>query len=140
MMPDPGLWTLFTSAFISSTLLPGGSEALLAWLVHAGEIPAAQLWGVATLANSLGALTSWGVGWLIARRYPARELVKPGHRRAVERLRRWGSPALLLSWLPLVGDPLCVAAGWLRISLSAAVLFIVLGKGARYALIVWVFL
>ena len=139
-MPDPGLWTLFSSAFISSTLLPGGSEALLAWLVRAREIPAAQLWLAATLGNSLGALTSWGIGWWLARRFPARDLVKPAQRRAVERVRRWGSPLLLLSWLPVVGDPLCVAAGWLRISLPAAILFIALGKGVRYALIVWVFI
>ena len=72
---------------------------------------------------------------LIALRYPAERLAKAGQRRAVARLRRWGSPALLLAWLPVVGDPLCLAAGWLRMSFWLSLLFIAVGKVARYAAI-----
>ena len=130
-----GLPGLFASAFLSSTLLPGGSEALLAALaLHGGHDPMALL-AAATLGNALGGMTSWGIGWWIARRFPNQTLERHHHRLAAERLRRWGSPLLLLSWLPLVGDPLCVAAGWLRIGWLPSLLFITLGKGARYALL-----
>jgi membrane protein YqaA with SNARE-associated domain len=61
--------------------------------------------------------------------------LSPPKRRAVEWLRKWGSPALMLSWLPVVGDPLCFAAGFLRLPFLASLLFIALGKSARYAVI-----
>ena len=67
---------------------------------------------------------------------PGRGLRRPEQQRALARIRRWGSPLLLLSWLPLVGDPLCVAAGWAGVRLLPATLFITLGKGARYAALI----
>ena len=82
-------------------------------------------------------MTSWGIGRLIAFKYSARELAKPSHQKAVQRLQRWGSPVLLLSWLPLIGDPLCVAAGWLRIHWLLSLLFIGVGKAARYAVLLY---
>jgi membrane protein YqaA with SNARE-associated domain len=130
-----GLWTLFTSAFISSTLFPGGSEAVL-WLL-ADDYTWLSLWAVATAGNSLGGMSTWLIGRVIAWRYPAGGLSGEKHRVAVERLRRWGSPALLLSWLPLIGDPLCLAAGWLRIDWRLSLLLITSGKGARYAALLW---
>ncbi len=132
-----GLWGLFLSAFLSSTLLPGGSEAVLAALRLHDQHPPLALLAVATAGNTLGGLSSWLIGRLIARRWPAEQLAKPAQRRAVRWLERHGSPLLLLSWLPLVGDPLCLAAGWLRIGFCSALLFIALGKGARYAAILW---
>ena len=130
-----GLPGLFLSAFLSSTLLPGGSEALLAALALHGGHDASLLLTVATLGNALGGMTSWGIGWWLARSFPDQTLEGHHHRAAAERLRHWGSPLLLLSWLPLVGDPLCVAAGWLRIGWLPSLTFITLGKGARYALL-----
>lgn len=131
-----GLWGLFISAFISSTLLPGGSEALLLMLAMNGAHDAWLLLGVATAGNSLGGMSSWLLGrWLIYR-FPLHQLA-PGRQRAVVRLQRYGSPLLLLSWLPLIGDPLCVAAGWLKISPLWSLFFITLGKGGRYALLLW---
>lgn len=131
-----GLWGLFISAFVSSTLLPGGSEALLLLLALDGSYDAWLLLGVATAGNSLGGMSSWLLGRWWVMRFPLRQL-EPGRQRAVERLRRYGSPLLLLSWLPLVGDPLCVAAGWLKISPLWSLHFITLGKGGRYALLLW---
>jgi membrane protein YqaA with SNARE-associated domain len=119
-----GLGTLFLSSFLAATLLPGGSEIVFAGILTSG---AASLWpalGVATLGNTLGGLSSYLVGRLVPER-------KPGGR-ALEWVRRWGSPALLLSWLPLIGDALCVAAGWLRLNPWWTALFIALGKFARY--------
>ncbi len=131
-----GLWGLLISAFVSSTLLPGGSEALLLLLALDGAHDAWVLLAVATAGNSLGGMSSWLLGrWWVAR-FPLRRL-EPGRQRAVERLQRYGSPMLLLSWLPLVGDPLCVAAGWLKINPLWSLFFITLGKGGRYALLLW---
>lgn len=136
-MIDSGPWFLFASAFISSTLLPGGSEALFATLIWQEEYSPWALLAVATLGNTLGGITSWGIGRLIALRYPAGELTKPSHRLAVERVRRWGSLSLLFSWLPVIGDPLCVAAGWLRVHWFPALILIGAGKAARYAVILY---
>ena len=128
-----GLWGLFLSAFLSSTLLPGSSEVLLLTLAHNSPEDKMALLVVATLGNTLGGMSSWLIGWIIARRFPARELAGDKPRVAVDRLRRWGSPVLLLSWVPVIGDPLCVAAGWLRIHGLLALIFIGMGKFARYA-------
>jgi membrane protein YqaA with SNARE-associated domain len=134
---DASLWSLFISAFLSSTLLPGGSEAVLAYLATDDQHLPLTLLVVATLGNTLGGMTSWGIGRLIAIKFPARGLVKSNHQKAMERLQRWGSPLLLLSWLPVIGDPLCVAAGWLRLHWLLSLLFIGAGKAARYAVILY---
>jgi membrane protein YqaA with SNARE-associated domain len=118
-----GLWGLLVSSFVSSTLLPGNSEVVLVAVLH--QAPALK-WpaiAVATLGNALGGLTSYGVGRL----FP-----KPHTGRAVGWLRRFGPAALLLSWLPVIGDALCVASGWLRQNVGAAALFIAIGKFLRY--------
>ena len=127
------LWFLFFSAFISSTLFPGGSEAALLYLASEEKHPLLLLLIVATLGNTLGAMTSWGIGRLIAIRYPAEKLSKASQQKAVARIQKYGSPILLLSWLPIIGDPLCVAAGWLRMNWFYALIFILVGKAARYA-------
>ncbi len=133
------LWGLFLSAFLSASLLPGGSEVLLYALAAGGQYPALLLLGVAGAGNTLGGMSSWAVGRLLAWRGPAAWPVQ-GRRRqhrlqALARVRRWGAPALLLSWLPVVGDPLCVAAGWLRVGFWPALCFIAAGKVLRYAVI-----
>lgn len=133
---DNALWVLFASAFVSSTLLPGSSEGVLTAAALSGFNPWNLLW-VATLGNTLGGLTNWWLGWWIATRYPARRLVQPGQEKALGRVRRFGWPVLLLSWLPLIGDPLCLAAGWLRVNFWLSALAIALGKAARYALLLW---
>lgn len=121
-----GLGSLFLSSFVSATLFPGGSEAVLFGLL---KLYPQLVWPAlltATLGNTLGGMTSYLVGRLM----PQRE-----NRHGAEWIHRWGSPALLLSWLPAVGDGLCVAAGWLRLNPWYAALFMGLGKAARYALI-----
>lgn len=123
MSEDASLWALFTSSFLAATLLPGGSElALVAVLkMHPGQYWLAL--SVATLGNTLGGLSSYFIGRVI----PQKENL-----RGLPTLKKYGSPALLLSWVPLIGDPLCVAAGWLRFNFLPAALFIALGKFARY--------
>ena len=126
-----GLGSLFVSAFLSATLLPGGSEVVLAYLAGDENHDGAILLAVASAGNTLGGMTSWLIGRLI----PAGRLQRPELHPAVDRIRKYGRPALLLSWLPIIGDPLCVAAGWLRVSWRWALLYIAIGKTARYAVI-----
>ena len=129
------LWGLFVSAFLSSTILPGSSEVLLGVLAMKGQHSPWSLFCIATLGNTLGGMSSWALGRLLGWRFPMTELPKPAHRRAVDRMRRWGSPALLLSWVPIIGDPLCVAGGWLRMPWLVSFIYICLGKGLRYAVL-----
>lgn len=134
-MTDPGLWALFGSAFVSSTLLPGGSEAVLLVLALNPSYGHFDLLLVASLGNTLGGMTTWGLGRLLAHWMPHTRLRRKSHRLAVERLKKRGPPILLLSWVPVIGDPLCLAAGWLRVSPLVALAFIGLGKVLRYAAI-----
>jgi membrane protein YqaA with SNARE-associated domain len=126
---------LFLSAFLSSTVLPGTSEVVFVVLATQGDLPAWSLLAIATAGNTLGGMSSWALGWLIGWWYPLTELSKPAQRLAVERVRYWGSPVLLLSWVPFIGDPLCIAAGWLRMTWVGALLFIGIGKGTRYSVL-----
>jgi membrane protein YqaA with SNARE-associated domain len=77
------------------------------------------------------------IGWWLANRFPSRRLKGQRQQQALQRISLYGSPILLLSWLPVVGDPLCLAAGLIGVRLSLATLFIGLGKGVRYAVIIW---
>lgn len=134
-----GLWGLFFSAFVSATLFPGGSEVVLATLIHLKQHDPWGLLAIASLGNTLGGLSTFALGTLLARRLPPEGMrsVTPSARRmaALQRVQRWGAASLLLSWVPVLGDPLCFAAGWLRIHPLPAVVFMALGKTARYALV-----
>ena len=125
-----GLWALFAASFVSATLLPASSELVLLAVVRAAPDNAAIAVGVATLGNTLGGLTTYGLGRLI----PQRTLPSP---RVTAAVRRHGAWALLLSWVPIVGDGLCAAAGWLRIPLGRATLAMAAGKLARYVAAAW---
>lgn len=134
-----GVWGLFVSAFVSATLAPGGSEAVLAYLVDQGRHPPALLLAAATTGNTLGAVTTWWLGAVAARRFPAEVPNDQRRSRAVRWVRRYGLPLLLLSWLPVVGDGFCFAAGWLRMSFAASLVAIAVGKLGRYAVILYLF-
>jgi membrane protein YqaA with SNARE-associated domain len=124
-----GLWGLAIASFLAATLLPGGSEAVLFALLqlHPGELWTAL--ALATLANTLGGMTSWACGrWLP--KWQKIETQAP-----LDRVRRHGAPILLLAWVPLIGDALCVAAGWLRIAWLPCAVFMAIGKFARYWLV-----
>ncbi len=131
---------LFTSAFISSTLAPGGSEAVLAYMVAAGHYQVELLIIVATIGNTLGAMTTWGLGVLAAKKFPAAELLSENKQKALDVLRTKGIWTLFFTWLPVVGDALCFAGGWLKLPFFQACLIILLGKLGRYAVIAWLFI
>ncbi len=131
-----GLGALALSAFLSSTLLPGSSEVVLLVLARQGSWhPQTLLW-TAALANTLGALTTYAVGWLAAAGVHGSARIDPDVR-ALARLRRWGYPALLLSWVPLMGDALVFAAGWLRLRWLPVAVLLWAGKFARYGALLW---
>lgn len=134
-----GLWGLFASAFISSTIAPGGSEAVLAYMVAKGLYSSQALLIVATVGNTLGALTTWGLGLLAAKRFPLATLLPPKKQQALAIVQQRGVWVLFFSWLPIIGDVLCFAGGWLKLPFITACLIILLGKFARYAMIVWLF-
>lgn len=134
MTEEVGLPGLFVYSLLAATLLPGGSEVAL--LVFAAAQPEALLagWCVATLGNTLGGLTSVAIGRLL----PGAEARLTGLSECWrQRLVEHGALCLLLAWLPLVGDLLCVAAGWLRLPLAASTFWLLVGKGARYGGMLW---
>jgi len=123
---DLSLWGLFISSLLGATLLPGGSELVLIGVLklHPELFWPALLLG--TLGNTLGGMISFGMGWML----PMTQQLKH-----VEKVRRYGTPALLFAWAPLIGDALCIAAGWLHLNPFHAGFFMLLGKLARYLLI-----
>ncbi len=131
------MFSLFWVALASATLLPGGSEVWLARLWCVGE-PALALWAVATVGNTLGSLINVALG-RYARQFQHRRWF-PASPEGLARAERWyhrfGEASLLLSWLPVIGDPLTVLAGVMRLAWWRALLWIVLAKGARYGLLV----
>lgn len=128
--PHTGLAAVAATAFLAATLVPLASEAVLfAWLrLHPEEAPLAI--ALATLGNTAGGMTSY----LLGRLFPARAQAKL-EPRALERIRRWGAAATFFGWLPVAGDALLVAAGWLRLSWLAVLAFSAAGRLARYAAI-----
>lgn len=121
--PESGLAVLAAASFLAATLLPLSSEAVLFGLLKLHPDLAWAAIGVATLGNTLGGMTSYFIGRFLAHRKPLRH---------AETVRRWGAPALLAAWAPVVGDALCVAAGWLRVNWAAAAAFQAAGRLARY--------
>ncbi|MFU2486959.1 YqaA family protein [Thauera sp. WH-1] len=119
---------LAVAAFLAATLLPGGSEAVFVGVLALHpELGLAALI-VATVANTAGGMSTYLLGRLLPRKeVPAR----------LATVQRWGSLSLLLSWAPLIGDALCAAAGVLRLNWLACLLWMAIGKGLRYAAILW---
>ncbi|MGM0701979.1 MAG: YqaA family protein [Pseudomonadota bacterium] len=128
--------SLFLVSLVSATLLPGGSEVWLARLWCQGE-HVLMLWAVATFGNTLGSMINVTLG-RYARRFQDRRWF-PASREGLMRAERWyrrfGEWSLLASWAPIVGDPLTVLAGVLRLPWWRALLLIALAKGSRYAVV-----
>lgn len=133
-LPAVGLPAVFLIALVSATLLPLGSEPVVFALVKADP---SMFWPavvVATLGNTLGGGISWAMGLGAERGYERWRRHEPRDPRLLALMRRWGPRACLLSWLPLVGDPLCAVAGWLRLPLLPCLGYMAIGKFLRYTL------
>jgi membrane protein YqaA with SNARE-associated domain len=142
-LPAHGLLTLFVISLVSATLLPLGSEPALFGLVQLN--PQLFWWAilVATTGNTIGGAISWATGYGAERAYEGlvhKPPPGPASRRALAILDRYGAAACLLSWLPIVGDPLCAVAGWLRLPFWPCVGYMAIGKCLRYLLMTGVML
>lgn len=134
------LVALAISSFTSATLLPGTSELTLVAMHEAAIAPTGLLLFVASLANVAGSCVNWAMGRYLSgfsdrRWFPA----TPAQlERAAGWYERWGWPTLLLSWVPVVGDPLTVVAGLLRAPLPLFLIVVAIAKTARYAALLWI--
>lgn len=130
---------LFLSAFVAATLLPLQSEAVLVGLLLGGQYPLWSLLLTASLGNVLGSWVNWVLGrgierWHGSRWFPVSDAALA---KAQRRYRRFGSWSLLLSWAPVIGDPLTLIAGVMREPLWRFLLLVTLAKVGRYAVLAW---
>ncbi|MGY0197529.1 YqaA family protein [Leptothrix sp. BB-4] len=141
-LPKYSLLAVFVVSTLSATILPMGSEPVVFGLV---KLNPSEFWPVvlvATAGNTLGGAISWWMGWGAERAYERVTHHGPENR-ALAILQRFGPKACLLAWLPVVGDPLCLVAGWLRLPFWPCVGWMALGKLIRYVVmtagLLWVF-
>ena len=132
---QPGYMSLFFLSFLASTLLPLGSEWLLVMMLASGYDPLSAV-AVATVGNYLGAVMTylvgiWGGSWLVER---VMRVSPQQQERARHYYQRFGVYSLLFSWLPVIGDPLCLVGGMLRINFWLFSLLVATGKLARYVM------
>ena len=137
MIPETllaGYAGLFAAAFVAATILPAQSELLLGAMLVSGRFDIAVLLAVATVGNVLGSVVNWVLGRYFAhyrerRWFPASPSTMAG---AEAWFARFGPAVLLLSWVPVMGDPLTLVAGVLRMRFAAFLLVVTLAKGGRY--------
>jgi membrane protein YqaA with SNARE-associated domain len=128
---------LFAWSFLAATILPLASEPMLIALVRMrGDLVGPVV--VATAGNYLGASTTYWLARAAASRFGVPPSTRTRERRAMALLTRFGQPALLLSWVPIVGDAIVAVAGVLAIPFVAFSLWTLLGKAARYAAVAWI--
>jgi membrane protein YqaA with SNARE-associated domain len=125
--PTVGLTSVFVIAFVSATLLPLGSEPAVFAVIKANS---AMFWPailVATVGNTLGGVVDYFIG------YRAKvAFAKERQSRWFSWLARYGAKTMLLSWVPVIGDPLCTLAGWLHLPFWPSVAYMAIGKLGRY--------
>ena len=130
-LPQFGLSTVLVVSFVSATLLPLGSEPAVFGLI---QLNPELFWPailVASAGNTLGGAVSWWMG-RGAHKVTNRVRGSKTESRALVWLERFGARACLLSWLPVVGDPLCAVAGWLKLPFWPCVFYMAIGKFLRY--------
>ena len=127
LSPEGGLAAVLVASFVAATLVPLSSEAVLFGYLKLYPEHAALAVALATLGNTAGGMTTYLIGRLVPEKKP--------DTKALAWLHRYGAPATFFAWLPIVGDALCAAAGWLRVNWLAALLFMAAGRLARYLVI-----
>jgi membrane protein YqaA with SNARE-associated domain len=133
-LPKYGLATLFVVALLSATLLPLGSEPALFGLL---KLNPELFWPavlVATAGNTIGGAISWWMGYGAERAFEKVKHRKPAEVKALQWLERFGPRACVLAFLPVVGDPLCAVAGWIKLPFWPCVGWMALGKFLRYVI------
>ncbi|MBU2862443.1 hypothetical protein QWZ13_13845 [Reinekea marina] len=129
--------TLFFVAFIAATMWPMASEAYVVYLVSAASEQYITIWVVASAGNALGSiamfeLARWSAPWFESKLTNVQEK----HPNVLVKVRRYGTPSLFFAWLPIVGDALPLMAGALNFSRSKAYAWLIIGKAARYAIVI----
>lgn len=141
-LPQFGLSTVFVVSFISATLLPIGSEAAVYGLLVINPNLFWQTMLVATAGNTLGGAVSWWMGLGTHKAVDKMKKHSSTELRAITWLRKLGPKACFFSFLPVIGDPLCAVAGWLKLPFWQCVGWMAVGKFLRYvtmtAALLWV--
>jgi len=138
-LDQPGFAALFAVSFLASTMLPLGSEWLLVMMLASGFDPLLTV-GMATAGNYLGAATTYLIGllggeWLVTK---VLRVSPDQQERARGHYRRYGAFSLFFSWLPVIGDPLCLVGGVLRVNFWLFTLLVASGKLVRYAVTAYI--
>lgn len=131
-------FSLFCSGLLAATLFPASSEILLLALLQQGYNPL-WLFVAATAGNTLGSCINWYLGLKLLKFQHKRwfPVSAAALSRAQQQFQRFGSWSLLFAWLPVVGDPLTLVAGVLKVRFKVFVLLVLVGKAARYAILIW---
>ncbi len=129
---------LFLASFLAATIIPFSSDALVVTMVASGFDP---FWTItiATIGNTLGGMSSYGVGWLGKWEWIEKyfRIPKPKIEKIRERVRKYTGLAAFLTWLPGVGDAIAVTLGLLKINTWRVLIFMTAGKLARYIVLVY---
>jgi len=130
---------LFAISFLAATILPLSSEVVLSALLLNG-LPATSLIIVATLGNVLGSLCNYALGYWVSLSAIKKwlGLSDADFLQAQHRFKRYGTASLLFAWVPIIGDPLTIVAGILRVRLLWFVILVTTGKLLRYCAITYV--
>ncbi len=140
-----GLTSLFAGSLLASTIVPGGVEVLLYYMSTSGDYHWWPLLITATAGNTIGGIITFFMGDLLDRGmtrvgwYGRVQRFFKLSENALEKIRKYGVGALFFSWLPIIGDPLCLAAGYLRLPFWSSALMILIGKFARYSVLLWIY-
>ncbi len=138
ILVNNGFFALFFLSFLASTLIPLGSEWLLVTMLLLRHDPSTAV-AVATVGNYLGACSTWLIG-IYGGPFLVRRVLRidaTAEERAGRIYDRYGTWSLLFSWLPVVGDPLCLVGGILKVGFGRFSLLVFTGKLARYAAVAW---
>jgi len=134
-------FNLFFLSFLSSTLLPGGSEVYLIWLLQDRQLHPLILLLTATTGNSMGGFSNWIIGYIIINKlFSGFNLEKKQNNKhydiAVAWIKQWGYYVLLFSWMPIIGDLLCLVAGVYKLNAYRCIITIFIGKFLRYSILI----
>ena len=133
-----GYLSLFISGFLAATVLPFYSEVTLGYLLYQDPDAWLMLWAVGTAGNTLGSVANGAMGRGVVHFQDRRWFpFKPDQiQRAQEQFNRYGVWTLLLAWMPVIGDPLTFIAGTMRVHWVPFLIFVTIGKGIRYAILI----
>lgn len=133
-----GYWGLLLAAFLAATILPFSSDVLLAAMIVGGYDPV-QLWIFAIIGNWSGGMVSYGMGYLGKWEWIEKYLRvnRSKVERFMDKAQRYGPLFALVTWLPIIGDPMAIALGFVRSPLWLTAWWMFVGKGLRYVVIIW---